>query len=106
MKDRRKCIRLCRKYGLLATQMVFPTPNYHYREQALDRAVDGVTWCYPLNVGKRELASGTVAFFEKLHLQLCERLVLPIYGAKVLESQGECPWQTPSTICKSGASIP
>ena len=42
MDDRQERIRLCRKYGLLATKMVCPICNRHYREQALDRAVDGV----------------------------------------------------------------
>ena len=48
MDDRQECIRWCRQYGLLATQMVCPTCRRHCREQALDRAVDGVTWRCPV----------------------------------------------------------
>ena len=48
MDDRQECIRWCRQYGLLAVQMVCPTCHRHCREQALDRAVDGVTWRCPV----------------------------------------------------------
>ena len=43
MDDGQECIKWCRQYGLLATQIICPTCNRHCREQALDRAVDGVT---------------------------------------------------------------
>ena len=52
MDDCQECIRWWRQYGLLATQMICPTYNRHCREQALDRAVDGVTWRYPVKVCK------------------------------------------------------
>ena len=44
MDDRQECIRWYRQYGLLPTQMVCPASRRHCREQALDRAVDGVAW--------------------------------------------------------------
>ena len=52
MDDRQECIRWCGQYELLATQMVCPTCPRHCREQALDRAVDGVTWRCPVKACK------------------------------------------------------
>ena len=39
MDDCQECIRWCRQYGLLATQMACPTCRHHCREQAWDHAV-------------------------------------------------------------------
>ena len=50
MGDRQECIRWCRQYGPLATQMICPTCNRHCREQVLDCAVDGFTSRYPVKV--------------------------------------------------------
>ena len=53
MDDRQECIRWCRQYGLLPTQMICPTCNCQCREQALDRSADGVTWRYPVKICKK-----------------------------------------------------
>ena len=76
MDDRQECIRWCRQYGLLATQMVCPTCRRHYREQALDRAVDGVTWRCPVKACKKRFSIRRSSFFEKSHLQLWQLLGL------------------------------
>ena len=64
MDDHQECIRWCRKYGLLATQMICPIYNHHCREQALDRAVDSFTLRCRVKVCKNELASGMIAFLK------------------------------------------
>ena len=56
MDDLQECIRWCRQYGLLAMQMVCPTCRRHCREQALDRAVDGVTWRCPVKACKKRFS--------------------------------------------------
>ena len=56
MDDHQKCIRWCRQYGLLAAQMVCLTCRHHCREQALDRAVDGVTWRCPVKACKKRFS--------------------------------------------------
>ena len=97
MENRQECIRWCQQYGLLAAQMICPTCNCHCREQALDHAVDGVTWHCPVKVCKKRISIRHGSFFEKSHLQLWRILgLIPICGVEVLESQGECLWQTPS----------
>ena len=107
MDDRQECIRWCRQYGLLATQMVCPTCRRHCREQALDRGVDGVTWrCLVKACKKRFSIRGAVAFLRNRICSYGNYLTSPICGSGVLESQGECQWKTPSMNCKSGASIP
>ena len=106
MDDRQECIRWCRQYGLLATQMVCPTCRRHCREQALDRAVNGITWRCPVKACKKRLASGAVAFLRNRICSYGNYLASPICGTGVLESQGECQWKTPSMNCKSGACIP
>ena len=68
--DRQECIRRCWEYGLLATQMICQTCDRHCREQALDRAVDGVTWCCPVKLCKKRISIKHGSFFEKSHLQL------------------------------------
>ena len=76
MDDRQDCIRWCRQYGLLATQMVCPNCRRHCREQALDRAVDGVTWRCPVKACKKRFSIRRCSFFEKSHLQLWQLLGL------------------------------
>ena len=76
MDDRQECIRWCRQYGLLATQMVCPTCRRHCIEQALDRAVDGVTWRCPVKACKKRFSIRHGSFFEKSHLQLWQLLGL------------------------------
>ena len=76
MNGRQECIRWCQQYGLLATQMICPTCNCYCREQALDRAVDGVTWRCPLKVSKKRISIKHCSFFEKSHLQLWKILGL------------------------------
>ena len=76
MDDRQECVRWCRQYGLLATQMVCPTCRCHCRKQALDRAVDGVTWHCPVKACKKRFSIRRGSFFEKLHLQLWQLLGL------------------------------
>ena len=94
MDDRQECIRWCRQYGLLAMQMVCPTCRRHNcREQALDRAVDGVTWHCPVKACKKKFSIRRGSFFEKSHLQLWQLLGLTyLCGAGVLagkSSQGK-----------------
>ena len=74
--DHQECIRWCRQYGLIATQMVSPTCNRHCRGQALGRAVDGATWRCPVNVCKKRNTIRHGSFFEKLHLPLWQLLGL------------------------------
>ena len=50
MDDSQGCKRWCGQYGLLAMQMVCLTCNHHCWEQALDHAVDGVTWHWRVKV--------------------------------------------------------
>ena len=76
MDDRQECMRWCRQYGLLATQMVCPTCRRHCREQALERAVDGVTWRCPVKACKKRFSIRHGSFFEKSHLQLWQLLGL------------------------------
>ena len=76
MDDRQECIRWCPKYGLLAMQMVCPTCRRYCREQALDRAVDGVTWRCPVKTCKKRFSIRRGSFFEKSHLQLWQLLGL------------------------------
>ena len=70
MDDHQECIRWYQQYGLLATQMICPTCNRHCRDQALDHAVDGVTWdgvtwhC-PVKVCKKRISIRHGSFFEK-----------------------------------------
>ena len=87
MDNRQECIRWCRQYGLLPTQMVCPPCHHHCREQALDRAVHDVAWRCPVKVCKKRFSIRHGSFFKKI--------TSPICGAGVLESQGECPWKTP-----------
>ena len=68
MDYHQECIRWYRQYGLLAMQMICPTLNRHCREQALDRAVDGVTWRCPVKVYKKRISIRHSSFFEKSHL--------------------------------------
>ena len=70
MDDRQECIRGCRQYGLLATQMVCPTYHSHCREQVLDHAVDGVTWRSPVKACKKRFRIRRGIFLEKSHVQL------------------------------------
>ena len=70
MDDHQECIRWCREYGLLATQMICPTCNRHCREQTLDHAVDGATWRLPVKVRKKRISIRHGSIFEKSHLQL------------------------------------
>ena len=98
MDDHQECIRWYQQYGLLATQMICPTCNCHCREQALDHAVDGVTWHCPVKVCKERISIRHGSFFEKSHLQLWQILGL-IYlscrsagksrGVSVADSQHE-----------------
>ena len=101
--NRQECIKWCRQYGLLATQMTY---NRYYRQKALDRVVDGVTWRCPAKVCKKRIASSTVAFLKNHTCSYGKCSALPMCGVELLESQGKCPWQTSSMNCKSRASIP
>ena len=97
MDDRQESIRWYGQYGLLPTQMVCPACHRHCREQALDRAVDGVAWRCPVKVCKKRFSIRHGSFFLANHT--CSHgkyLTSPICGAGMLESQGECPWKTPS----------
>ena len=76
MDDRQECIRWCQQYGLLATQMFCPTCHCHCREQALDRAVDGITWRCLVKACKKRFSVRHGSFFEKSHLQLLQLLGL------------------------------
>ena len=76
MDDCQECIKWCRQYGLLAMQMVSPTCYCHCREQALDRAVDSVTWRCPVKACKKRFSIRQGSFFEKSHLQLWQLLDL------------------------------
>ena len=79
MDDRQECIRWCRQYGLLAMQMVCPTCRRHNcREQALDRAVDGVTWHCPVKACKKRFLSGAVAFLRNRICSYGNYLASPI----------------------------
>ena len=94
MDDRQECIRWCRQYGLLATQMICPTCHRHCREQALDHAVDSVTWCCPVKACKKRFSIRHGSFFEKPHLQLWQLLGLSVVPEcwKVKRSvSGRCP---------------
>ena len=70
MDDHQEGIRWPRQYGLLATQMICSTCNRQCRQQALDCAVDGVTWRCPVKVCKKGISIRQGSFFEKYHLQL------------------------------------
>ena len=74
MDTRQECIRWYRQCGLLTTQIICPTCNCLNREQALDRAVDGGTWCRPVGVCKKTVRIRHGSFFEKSHLQLWQIL--------------------------------
>ena len=74
MDTRQECIRWYRQCGLLTTQIICPTCNCLNREQALDRAVDGGTWCRPVGVCKKTIRIRHGSFFEKSHLQLWQIL--------------------------------
>ena len=69
MDDRQECIRWCRQYGL-------PTCRFHCTEQALDRAVDGITSHCPVKACKKRFSIRCGSFFEKSHLQLWQLLGL------------------------------
>ena len=56
--------------------MICPTCNRHSREQALDRAVYGVTWGCPVKVSKKRISIRHGSFSEKSHLQLWQILGL------------------------------
>ena len=71
-----QCIRWCRQYELLATNMICPTCNHQCREQALDYVVDGVTWRWPVKVCKKRIGFRHCSFFEKSYLQLWQILGL------------------------------
>ena len=69
MDDSQECIRWCRQYGLLATQIVCQTClRRHCSEQALDHALDGVTWCCPVKACKKRFSIRHGSFFEKSRL--------------------------------------
>ena len=95
MDGRHECIRWCRQYGLLATQMFCPTCNRQRRERALDCGVDCVTQRYPIKGCKKN---------DQHHAK--QYLSLPISGAEVLKSEGECQQQSLNMNSKSGARIP
>ena len=56
--------------------MIFPNCNRHCREQALDRAVDDVTWRCPVKVCEKGISIRHRSFFEKSNLQLWKILGL------------------------------
>ena len=68
MDDRQEHIRCCQQYGLLATQIICPTCKRHCREQALERAVDCVTWSCSVKVYEKRISIRHGSFFEKSHL--------------------------------------
>ena len=76
MDDRQECIRWCQQYGLLAMHMFCPTCHCHCREQALDCAVDGITWRCPVKACKKRFSIRHGSFFEKSHLQIWQLLGL------------------------------
>ena len=63
MDNRQECIRWCRQYGLLPTQMVCPPCHRHCREQALDRAVHDVAWRCSVKVCKKRFSIRHGSFF-------------------------------------------
>ena len=89
LDNRQECIRWCRQCGLLATQMVCPTCNRHCREQALDHAVDGVTWRCPIEVCKKRISIRHGSFFEKSQLQLWQILGLTYLWCRSAEKSGK-----------------
>ena len=82
MDDHQECIGCWRLYGLLAAQNIFPTCNHHSREQALDRADDGVSWRYPVKCCQKRISMRHGNFFEKLHLNLWQILGLACSAGK------------------------
>ena len=105
MDDRQECIRWCRLYGLLATQMICPTCNRHCREQALYRAIDGVTWCCPVKACKKRIRIRHGSFFEKSHLQLWQILGLTYLWCRSAGKSREVSVADAQLELKSGASI-
>ena len=70
-----RCVR-CRQYGLLTTQMICRTCNCQCKQQALDRAVDGVAWRCLVKICKKRVSIRHGSFFEKSPLQLWQMLDL------------------------------